>query len=68
MIFCQEAPGKFEKEIVAKFGNDRSSYKLVPKHIPSVKGKVGVMWRETDFESKEVDLTQPSITKIVKRL
>ena len=62
VIFCQEAPGMFKKEVVAICGNDRSSYNFVPKDIQESikhKFKVAVMWCETNFEGKEVDLTQP---------
>lgn len=67
VIFCQEAPGDFKNGIVAKCGKGPSSYKFVPEDIHSSK-KVAVMWRETDFDWKEVDLTKPSITKIKERL
>ena len=71
VIFCQEAPGRFKKEIVAKCGNGPSSYNFVPEDIHVLgkhKVKVAVMWREADFKGKEVDLTKPSITEIEERL
>ena len=68
VIFCQEVPGYFEDEVVAKCVKDRSSYKFVPKNITSVEHKVAVMWRDTDFEGEEVHLTKPLITSIVERL
>ena len=70
VIFCQELPGKFEEEVVTKCGTDGSSYKFVrPKDIYSGNYKVAVMWRETDFQGKEVNLTDSSLFKeIVERL
>ena len=71
LIFCQEAPANFKKGVVKQCGNDRSAYNFVPQDIHKKakhKVKVAVMWRETDFEGQEVDLTTPSITKIKERL
>ena len=72
VIFCQEVPGFFEKEVVARCGTDGNSYKFVrPKDVCSKKGnvKVAVMWRETDFQGKEVDLSDSSLfTEIVESL
>ena len=64
VIFCQELPGKFEKEVVP------NSYKFVrPWDCYSGEAKVAVMWRETDFQGKEVDLTDfSSFTKTVESL
>jgi len=75
VIFCQEVPGSFEK--VATCGNDGPSYKFVRPNIffsgPNdfrrrKLSKVAVMWRETDFQGKEVDLEDSSIKEIVERL
>ena len=72
VIFCQEVPGFFEKEVVARCGTDGNSYKFLrPKDVCSKKRnvKVAVMWRETDFQGKEVDLTDVfSFTKTVESL
>ena len=70
VIFCQELPGKFEEEVVAKCGTDGNSYKFVrPKDIYSGNYNVAVMWRETDFQGKEVHLADSSLFKeIVERL
>ena len=64
VIFCQELPGKFEKEVVP------NSYKFVrPWDCYSGEAKVAVMWRETDFQGKEVNLADSSLfTGIVKSL
>ena len=72
VIFCQEVPGFFEKDVVAKCDTNGYSYKFVrPKDVCSKKRKVkvAVMWRETDFQGKEVVLTDSSsFTEIVERL
>ena len=70
VIFCQELPGKFEEEVVTKCGTDGNSYKFVrPKDIYSGNYNVAVMWRETDFQGKEVHLADSSLFKeIVERL
>ena len=72
VTFCQEVPGFFEKDVVAKCGTNGYSYKFVcPKDVCSKKRKVqvAVMWRETDFQGKEVVLTDSSsFTEIVERL
>ena len=70
VIFCQNALGNFKTKVVEKCGNHGSSYQFVPKNIRSRKteAKVAVMWCETKFEGKEIELTEPSITKIEEAL
>ena len=61
VIFCQEAPGKFEDEVVKKCSDDHSIYNFVPQDIHKSANheiKVAVMWRKKDFEWEEVDLTK----------
>lgn len=67
VIFCQELPGKFEKEVFPDF---RDSYEFVrPEDCYSGQAKVAVMWCNTDFQDREVDLTDSSLfTEIVKTL
>ena len=56
VIFCQQVPKCFKKEVVEKYGecNDDYSYEFVPKDVDSKTHKMVVMWRTTDFESEEV--------------
>ena len=58
VIFCQELPGQFKGGVVG------DSYKFVrPEDVYSGQANVAVMWRETDFQGKEVNLTDSSLFK-----
>ena len=67
VIFCQELPGDFDTEVVENCGN---SYKFVrPVDCYSSQADVAVMWRETEFQGKEVNLKDGFLfTEIVKGL
>ena len=49
VIFCQELPWKFEKEVVENCGTGNYSY------LPSGK-EAAVMWAEEDFDGEPVDV------------
>ena len=61
VIFCQEVPGFFEKEVVKKCGSGSSSYEFVRSQ-----NEVAVMWHKADFQGQEV--TDYSIKKIADSL
>ena len=67
VIFCQELPGDFDTEVVENCGN---SYKFVrPEDCYSSQADVAVMWCETEFQGKEVNLADCSLfTELVKGL
>lgn len=58
VIFCQELPGKFKKEVVEKCGYE----------FAFTGTEAAVMWRGSNFDSDPVKGTDSSITEIVERL
>ncbi|KAL9963694.1 hypothetical protein ACROYT_G027225 [Oculina patagonica] len=61
VIFCQELPGCFEKEVVKKCGT--GVYKFTPTGE-----EAAVIWRESDFHGDPVRGTDSSIRRIQEKL
>ena len=63
VIFCQEVPGLFLHRVVAKCGNYGFSYRR-----RRVQSSEAVMWRKTDFQGKEIAVTDSLIKEILDSL
>ncbi len=61
VIFCQEIPARFEKEVVEKCGTGGYKFTCTGK-------EAAVMWREGDFHGDPIRGTDSSIIKIAERL
>ena len=61
LIFCQELPGYFKKEVVDKCGT--GGYKSV-----KTDNQASVLWLEQEFCGEPVDTTDSSISKILEEL
>ena len=61
LIFCQEIPGSFEKDVVDKCGIGGFTFE-------KTENEAAVMWRKEDFDGSAVDTKETFIAKILEKL